>query len=194
MAIPHCTNSRLFMSILARLKPSRSRSPPSISYNPRPDGARHNVAQKEPDMIANRSAPTAPVVPMLIYEDVAKAIDWLRGAFGFRERLRAPGRDGLASHAQLLAGTGDIVIGRAGGPFTAMRAGELHQLVLVEVDDVDTHYERAKAFGAEILQAPANMPFGARQYTASDLEGHWWTFSQNIADVHPSAWGAILKS
>ena len=144
-------------------------------------------------MIANQSAPTSAVVPMVIYADVSKAIDWLCGAFGFRERLRAA-HNGVVSHAQILAGTGDIMIGGAGGPFKAMRAGELHQLVLVEVEDVDKHCNRAKAFGAEILQAPENMPFGVRQYTASDPEGHWWTFSQNIADVHPSAWGAILKS
>ena len=143
-------------------------------------------------MRANQSAPASPVVPILIYTDVAKAIDWLCGGFGFRERLRAD-RDGVIGHAQLLAGAGDIMIGRAGGPFTPMRAGELHQYVLVDVEDVDTHYERAKAFGAEILQAPENMPFGVRHYTASDHEGHWWTFSQNIADVHPSTWGATVK-
>ena len=142
-------------------------------------------------MLANQSAPTAAVVPVLIYEDVSRAIEWLCGAFGFRERLRAA-YGGNVNHAQLLAGAGDIMIGRAGGPFKAMRAGELHQYVLVEVEDVDRHFERVKAFGAESLQAPENMPFGVRQYTASDHEGHWWTFSQNVADVDPSAWGAIV--
>jgi len=145
-------------------------------------------------VIANQSAPTAVVVPVLIYSDVAKAIDWLSRAFGFRERLRAPGRDGAISHAQLTWGGGDIMIGLAGGPFTAPQAGQMHQYVVIEVEDVDAHCERATAAGARILQAPTDMPFGARQYTAVDLDGHWWTFSQNIADVHPSEWGAILKS
>jgi hypothetical protein len=27
-----------------------------------------------------------------------------------------------------------------------------------------------------------NMPFGERQYTAQDLGGHRWTFSQSIAE------------
>src|SRR5689334_2548914 len=150
------------------------------------------MSQEGADMITNQSAPGAPVVPVLIYEDVPRAIDWLCGAFGFRERLRA-GYQGAVNHAQLLAGTGDIMIGRGGGPFKPMRPGELHQYVVVEVEDVDGHHERSKAFGAQILQAPQDMPFGARQYTASDHEGHWWTFSQNIADVPPSAWGATVK-
>ena len=38
-------------------------------------------------MVINRSAPGATVVPVLVYEDVAKAVDWLCDTFGFMERL-----------------------------------------------------------------------------------------------------------
>jgi uncharacterized glyoxalase superfamily protein PhnB len=54
----------------------------------------------------NRSAPEADVVPILIYADVAKAIDWLCAAFGFKERLRAPDGNGVINHAQLAVGNG----------------------------------------------------------------------------------------
>lgn len=143
-------------------------------------------------MLANQSAPTSAVVPIVIYTDVAKAIDWLSGAFGFRERLRAAGRDGVVSHAQLRAADGDLIIGRAGGPFTAPSVA-VHQYVLVAVENVDEHFERAKTFGARVVQPPENMPFGVRHYTVSDLDGHWWTFSQNVADVAPHEWGAVLN-
>ena len=43
---------------------------------------------------------------------------------------------------------------------------------------------------AAILKEPADMPFGVRQYTAKDIGGHWWTFSQNVKDVDPAEWGA----
>ena len=142
----------------------------------------------------NQSAPTSAIVPIVIYPDVEAAIDWLCGTFGFRERLRAPGRDGAINHAQLIAGGGDIMIGRAGGPYKLPPSDGVNQYVVVEVEDVNAHFAEAKARGAKILQAPEDLPFGARQYTAVDLAGHWWTFSQNIADVHPSAWGAILTS
>jgi uncharacterized glyoxalase superfamily protein PhnB len=156
--------------------------------------AKDTVAHQEVRVRSNQSAPAAAVVPVLIYADVAKAIDWLCTAFGFEERLRAPDRDGTVGHAQLDAGDGAVMIGRAGGPFKAMRSGELHQYVLVNVENVDEHFARARRAGAEVLQPPEDMPFGVRHYTVTDLEGHWWTFSQNIADVHPSEWGAILKS
>jgi uncharacterized glyoxalase superfamily protein PhnB len=142
----------------------------------------------------NRSAPSADVVPILIYSDVAKAIDWLCAAFGLQERLRAPDRNGVIGHAQLTVGDGAIMVGRSRGPLEPLQARDVRQYVLVEVKDADEHCERAKRHGATVLQAPADMPFGARQYTASDLEGHWWTFSQNVADVEPSTWGAIEKA
>ena len=142
-------------------------------------------------MKINRSAPTATVTPILIYDDVGKAIEWLCGAFGFRERLRAPGRDGKISHAQLAIAEGAVMLGLRGGPFQPPRSGEVTQYVHVHVEDVDHHVERAKQFGARIVQPPTDMPFGVRQYTAEDHEGHRWTFSQNVADVAPEEWGAI---
>ena len=59
----------------------------------------------------NRSAPAATIVPVLIYEDVGKAIDWLCGAFGFTERLHASGPDGEVTHAQLAVAEGAIMMG-----------------------------------------------------------------------------------
>jgi uncharacterized glyoxalase superfamily protein PhnB len=137
----------------------------------------------------NRSAPAATVVPVVIYEDVAKAIDWLCAAFGFSERLRAE-RDGVVGHAQLAVREGAIMLGRQGGAFRSPRGTHVSQYVHVTVDDVDRHFEQAKAAGARIVQPPTDMPFGERQYTAQDLAGHWWTLSQHVADVLPEAWGA----
>jgi len=141
-------------------------------------------------MMVNRSAPTTTVVPILIYEDVARAIDWLCGAFGFTERLRAAGRDGTVSHAQLAIAEGAIMLGRQGGPFRPPRPKEVTQYVLIHVEDIDRHFEHAKQVGARIIEPPTDRPFGERQYTAEDLGGHRWTFSQHIADVAPEEWGA----
>ncbi len=141
-------------------------------------------------MVVNRSAPSATVVPILIYEDVGKAIAWLCGAFGFTERLRAVGPGGRISHAQLAVAEGAIMLGRQGGEFRAPRPNEVNQYVLVHVDDVDRHFEQAKQFGARIVQPPSDKPFGERQYTAEDHAGHRWTFSQHVADVPPEEWGA----
>jgi uncharacterized glyoxalase superfamily protein PhnB len=132
------------------------------------------------------------VVPILVYEDVGKAVDWLCGAFGFRERLRAAGPGGSITHAQLDIAEGAVMLGRQGAEFRPPRSNEVSQYVTVHVEDVDKHFERVRQrqFGARILQSPADKPFGERQYTVEDLGGHRWTFSQSIADVAPEEWGA----
>jgi len=62
-------------------------------------------------MIENRSAPPGPVVPVLAYEDVDKAIAWLVSAFGFTERLRTPPEpDGTIHHAQVAVGEGAVML------------------------------------------------------------------------------------
>jgi len=44
------------------------------------------------------------------------------------------------------------------------------------VADVDVHYARAKAAGAEIVFDIKTQDYGGRDYTVLDLEGHVWTF------------------
>jgi uncharacterized glyoxalase superfamily protein PhnB len=137
----------------------------------------------------NRSAPSATVVPVVIYEDVEEALNWLCATFGFSERLRVARPGSPISHAQLSVDEGAIMLGRAGGPYAAPTPDRISQYVHVTVDDIDNHYERTKGLGARILQPPNDMPFGERQYTAQDLGGHWWTFSQHTAcsGPHPSS-------
>jgi uncharacterized glyoxalase superfamily protein PhnB len=145
-------------------------------------------------VVVNRSAPRATVVPILVYEDVGQAIDWLCGTFGFTERLRAAGPGGGVIHAQLDIAEGAVMLGRQGAEFRPPRANEVSQYVTVHVEDVDKHFEHSRQCGARIVKPPANMPFGERQYTVEDPGGHRWTFSQSIADIAPEEWGATLRS
>ena len=130
-------------------------------------------------MIKNRSVPASAVIPVLAYDDVAKASDWLCRAFGFKERLR------IGDHrAQLVFGDGAVIL---------IRGADARGAVLVRVDDADSHYARAKNSGARILEPPTDFPYGERQYNAEDIGGHVWTFSESIADVDPASWGGLLR-
>jgi uncharacterized glyoxalase superfamily protein PhnB len=130
-------------------------------------------------MRANRSIPSSTVIPELGYADVDEASDWLCAAFGFTVRLR------IASHRiQLNVGDGAVVATELAAP-----AVDRAHSVMIRVEDVDGHHTRAVAHGARIVRAPADHPFGERQYTAEDPGGHVWTFSQSIADVSPEDWG-----
>jgi len=136
----------------------------------------------------NRSIPSAVVIPVLIYPDVRAAVSWLGEAFGFVERVRI----GEDHRSQLSFGDGAVIIGDVRNERRPPRAGEVTHSVMVRVDDVDAHCERARAHGAGILMEPTNFEYGERQYAAEDPAGHHWTFSETIADVAPEAWGGTL--
>jgi len=61
--------------------------------------------------------------------------------------------------------------------------------VMVRVEDARAHCERARAHGVTIVMEPTDFEYGERQYTAEDLAGHQWTFSETLADVAPEEWG-----
>jgi uncharacterized glyoxalase superfamily protein PhnB len=139
-------------------------------------------------MKSNRSIPTATVIPVLIYPDVREAVAWLSTAFGFAERVRI----GEAHRSQLSVGEGAVIVGDVRHDRHPPRAGEVTHSVMVRVEDVDAHCERARAHGARIVAEPTDFPYGERQYTAEDPAGHQWTFSQTLADVAPEEWGGSL--
>jgi uncharacterized glyoxalase superfamily protein PhnB len=130
-------------------------------------------------------------IPMPTYENVDRASAWLCRVFGFIERQRFSEDDGTVSTAILeTPGGGVIMLGWAGPEYQAPlrhrqscdAARRWHEVpwvvdgVLVSVDDVDDHYRRARAAGAEILTPPEDTPNG-RIYRVEDLEGHRWMFS-----------------
>jgi uncharacterized glyoxalase superfamily protein PhnB len=127
------------------------------------------------------------VIPELAYADVDRAVTWLCDAFGFRERLR------IGDHrAQLVVGSGAVVAMDRSRDSATATAPSGHG-VLVRVPDVDQHFARAVAAGAEILSPPTTYPFGERQYSARDVGGHRWTFSETVSDVDPATWGGVLR-
>jgi len=136
-------------------------------------------------MKANRSIPSSTVIPVLTYPDVRAAVAWLSAAFGFAERVRI----GEDHRSQLSFGDGAVIIGDVHGDRQPPRPCEVTHSVIVRVEDAQAHCEQARANGARILMEPTDMAFGERQYTAEDLAGHHWTFSESIADLAPEDWG-----
>ena len=109
------------------------------------------------------------IYPSLAYEDAARAIVWLRDAFGFEARLVVPGPGAYGergegeggagatiAHAELRTETGDVLMllstqlstRRNRSPRTL---GGTAQSVYVTVPDVDLAHDRAVRAGAEGL-------------------------------------------
>lgn len=119
------------------------------------------------------------IFPILRYHDARGAIRSLCEVFGFVEVFSVPESGPFVRHAQLSLGSNIVMLGsvrpgeRLGSPGTF---GVATQALSVYVEDLDAHFERARAAGAEITSPPRDTDFGSREYHARDLEGHPWTF------------------
>jgi uncharacterized glyoxalase superfamily protein PhnB len=133
------------------------------------------------------------VIPMLSYEDVGRAADWLTNVFGFEEQERFADDDGTVTHVTLSLDDGLVFLGYPSPDYRGPRrhAEECEAArrwretpyvvdgVMVYVDDVGAHFDRARREGATILTEPEdNAAVGQRQYRAEDIEGHRWMFAQ----------------
>lgn len=134
------------------------------------------------------------VVVELAYADADRAVDWLVRVFGFRLLLRQP-ESGPVRHADLGTGGGVVMVRPAGGRHTsACGDGHTCKQVIVWVADVDAHWERATAAGADVLHPPTDKPWGLRQYLVRDVESHLWEFTRHVRDVPPADWGAVASA
>ncbi len=126
------------------------------------------------------------IFPILRYEDARSAIRELCESFGFVELFSVPPSGPTVRHAQLKLGSNIVMLGSVrpdeglGSPRTV---GFATQALCVYVDDLDAHFERARAAGAEITSPPKDTDFGAREYHARDSEGHSWTFGTYLPSL-----------
>jgi uncharacterized glyoxalase superfamily protein PhnB len=134
------------------------------------------------------------VVPELVYQDVAAALNWLSRVFGFREILRHTLDNGQVGHADMDSGRGGVVmLTSARGELRSPGDGHACKKVIVFVDDLDRHFAAVEEAGVETLHGPTDKPWGLRQYLVKDPEGHMWEFSQHMRDVSVQDWGAETR-
>jgi uncharacterized glyoxalase superfamily protein PhnB len=122
--------------------------------------------------------PTPTIFPAMKVRDGQAAIAWLEAAFGFTRHAVHDAPDGTVAHAELALGDdGMIMLGgepRTPDPDNPWATAKLG--LYVHVADIDAHYERAKAAGAVIVRALADTPYGSREYSCRDPDGHLWSF------------------
>ena len=129
---------------------------------------------------------------MLSYMDGPAAMDWLAAAFGFEERARWVDEHGVLGHGEMSTGDGLIMLATPSPDYQSplahradcapaavwARAPWVIDGVLVYVDDVAAHIERARAAGATLLSSLESGPDGTSLYRVEDVEGHRWMFMQ----------------
>lgn len=128
------------------------------------------------------------VVPYLMVDDAAAAIDFYVEAFGAEERFRLSMPDGTIAHAEVaIRGAAvflsDVPEDMPGGAADPGKLGGTTVMIHQYVEDVDAVVGRAVAAGATVVRAPEDQFYGDRTALLVDPFGHQWSLHTHIRDV-----------
>ncbi len=140
--------------------------------------------------MANKEMWDAPdMVPSIIYQDIPRAVEWLERVFGFRERAMArlawPG----GGMTWIEVGNGLFNISTPDPTWRQSEGAKSSGFVMkIYVVDVDQHFARARAEGAQIISEPKDGFWGGRIYCVLDHEGNQWEILQRGRDLAADRW------
>lgn len=125
------------------------------------------------------------VVPYLVIDGAAAAIDWYRDVLGAEEVTRQVGGAGRVAHAELRIGSSTIYLGEEHPHlediFGPGRTGGTPVYLDLETDDVDALFERAVAAGATAIRQPTDPALPFRSAKVRDPFGHVWLMTTTPA-------------
>jgi PhnB protein len=122
------------------------------------------------------------VTPYLTVRGAAKAIDFLKKAFGAeisREPLKRP--DGTIMHAEVTIGDSRVMIADE----SEMAKATMSTLYLY-VPNVDGVFQQAVKAGATKIMEPADMFYGDRSGGVKDPSGNSWFIATHKEDIAPA--------
>lgn len=130
------------------------------------------------------------IVPYLMIDGAAEAIEFYQRAFGATERYRLPMPGGKIGHAEImvngalvyLADAPDEMEGEAANP---RKLGGTSVILHQYVEDVDALAQRAVDAGAALVRKPEDQFYGDRAAVVADPFGHQWSLHTHVRDVSP---------
>lgn len=128
------------------------------------------------------------VMPYLIVDGAAAAIDFYTSVFGATERMRMPGPDGRLGHAELEMGDSVIMLADENpemGIHGPKKIGGTPVTLHVYVEDSDAAFERAVNAGATSLRPMEDQFYGDRSGQFEDPFGHRWNVATRFEDLPP---------
>src|SRR3954447_8851579 len=140
------------------------------------------------------------LIPHLVCERCAEAIEFYKKAFGAEELHRIPAPDGRRiMHAAIRIGKSLVFLvddfpehcgGRSSSP-AALKGTpvSLHHYV----ENCDAAIKRAQEAGATVQMPAADMFWGDRYGVVVDPYGHKWSFATHMKDLTPAEMQAGMK-
>ena len=118
------------------------------------------------------------ITPVLMVNDAAKLIDFLKLAFGARERERFTNPEGKILHAEVTLGDSIVQLSDATGEWKPIQVP-----LLLYVTDTDSTYRRALKAGATSLREPMDAFYGDRSAGVKDAFGNSCWIATHQEDV-----------
>lgn len=128
------------------------------------------------------------IVPYLLVDGAAEAIDFYRRAFGAQERSRFEMPGGSIGHAEIVVNGAAVFLADApddlpGGARHPGTLGGTSVLLHQYVEDVDGVVAKAVAEGATLVREPEDQFYGDRAASVVDPWGHHWSLHTHVRDV-----------
>ncbi len=130
------------------------------------------------------------LVPYLMIDGAADAIEFYKRAFEATERFRMPMPDGKVGHAEIVIGGAVVYLADApedmpGEAANPKKLGGTSVLLHRYVADVDAEVAKAEAAGATVIRAPEDQFYGDRAALVADPWGHHWSLHTHLRDLTP---------
>lgn len=122
-------------------------------------------------------------ISILVYMNLSDAYEYLVRVFRFVPGTITEHGDGSVVHAIVHAGFDEFWLHPESDRFalkSPRRLGAATATTAVLVDDVDEHHRHAVEAGATVQYEPLDQPYGFREYSAVDHEGHMWSFMRAL--------------
>src|SRR5690349_24747921 len=129
------------------------------------------------------------VIPHLVVDDAAAAIDFYVKAFDAVEQGRVPGPDGKLIHAALHINGSMVMLNddfpemSGGTSMTPKALGGSPVTIHLVVTDVDKQFQQAIDAGATVVMPVEDQFWGDRYGILSDPFGHQWSMGQPVREV-----------
>ena len=129
------------------------------------------------------------VLPHLVVDDAAAAIDFYVKAFGAVERGRVPGPDGKLIHAAVDVNGSTVMLNddfpemSGGKSMTPKALGGSPVTIHLVVTDVDKQFQQAIDAGGTVVMPVEDQFWGDRYGVLQDPFGHQWSMGQPVREV-----------
>jgi len=122
------------------------------------------------------------LLPRLVVQGAAEAIEFWTQAFGAEETARYTGENGAIVHAELAIGDARFTTkDEDGADRSPASLGGTSVLLMLAVDGVDQLAERVVSLGGTVVYPIADAEEGGRGGRVRDPFGHEWMISERRA-------------